>query len=341
MQCVNCEFENIPGMQICVRCQSSLNFGEVAVEPPRARRWRLWTRFERIGHGLRSAIPNPSNILNSLSRFRPTLFHPVSFGALVWSIIPGMGHIKEGHKVFGRALLSIWLILILLSLMTLGLGWSWWCLAAAIAVHTVAVTSLLGANLGYESIVIRAIFGILLFWCIQFLIYQPVQWFAGRFYQPLPVSGLQGSTVVANGDGLLFEGAWLRPDEFVKGALVVYEIRAGGDYQQGFVNAGLGLDRIVGVPGDHIEVTKGTLLVNHQPPKVGQEPLGSLFRPANFSYQLGVNEYAILPSQLRFNVHGAVQVDALVQAVSRVRLEQVLGRVVFRLHPWNRFGRID
>lgn len=57
MQCVNCRFENLPGLAACGRCGASLVLKKsvIAVDPPRAaqrsfgRRLSLWVTKRRGG----------------------------------------------------------------------------------------------------------------------------------------------------------------------------------------------------------------------------------------------------------------------------------------------------
>ncbi|HEY8504800.1 MAG TPA: hypothetical protein VIL46_09475, partial [Gemmataceae bacterium] len=46
MECVNCQFRNIPGSRVCGRCGTTLRFEDldVPVEPPRAPRHGRWLR---------------------------------------------------------------------------------------------------------------------------------------------------------------------------------------------------------------------------------------------------------------------------------------------------------
>jgi hypothetical protein len=107
------------------------------------------------------------------------------------------------------------------------------------------------------------------------------------------------------------------------------------------VRDGFGLDRIVGVPGDYVELKKGRLLVNGQPPRPEEMPLGRTTELVDFAFRVGRGQYAIVPSRLDLAIYGKAQAVPILQQISLVSDDDVLGRVVLRLRPWSRFGRIQ
>lgn len=339
MQCFNCAFENIPGMERCVRCQSLLGLSQVTVRPPRASGVRWGTRLRRACHQAGAAA---GDAWRALPRWRPTSQVGVPWEAVAWSIIPGLGHLKHGNKLTGWLLLGGWLTLLLLAVLTVGLNWCAWCLAGAAAIHAAAILSFLGPELASHSVLARAGFGLVLFLALQWVIYGSVGWLGNRFYTPFPVTGLLPGPLIQAGDTVLHQGPWMRQQTFNRGDLVSYRMgldeRAGYEY---VVHEGFGLDRIVGVTGDHVELKEGRLLVNGQPPRPGAMPLGDLSRLADLTVRVEEGEYAILPSRLNFTIYGNVRAGPILGRLSVVRDENVLGRVILRLHPWSRFGRIQ
>ena len=49
----------------------------------------------------------------------------------------------------------------------------------------------------------------------------------------------------------------------------------------------------------------------------------------------------IIPSRLGIAVHGNLPAGSILAQLSRVRDPEVLGRVVLRLRPWSRFGKVE
>ncbi len=340
MRCVNCDFENMPGMAICVRCQSVLLADDVLVAPPRASAWRLRTAVSRRWHGLGTAIRSawdrrPVRVPVSLTC--------VHWEAVFWSLVPGVGHIKFGGKFLGWLLLTSWLLLLLLSVLAIGLPWGMWLLAGAVFVHTYSLLAFLGGELATYSILSRLLIGLVAFLMLRTVVYDSTRWVGRQFYTPVQLNGMASGELLQDGDVVLCQGNWTRPERFERGDVVMYEIRPsrGGGV---IIHRGFNVDRIVGMPGDLVDVVKGQLLVNGAPIPDGQEPLGGGPRHVSqWSFQLRGGEYLIVPSRVPALVLNLAneRVDLAIERVSRVREEQIRGRVVLRLHPWSRFGHIE
>ena len=114
-----------------------------------------------------------------------------------------------------------------------------------------------------------------LFFTVQLVFYSPSQWLLNRVASVVCIpAGTIGDTIF-RGDGLLVEGNWLRPDSFSRGDLVTYHINPVADNGL-VVQPGTGLDRIVGLPGDTIELDKGILKVNGADLREDELPLGRI-----------------------------------------------------------------
>ncbi len=341
MQCVNCGLENIPGMQLCARCQSRLEFGAVAVAPPRASGLRLQNRLGRLWYaqsGLtqRALGSLGAGVRSALGDGR------VPWSAVFLSIVPGLGHLVRGHRLVGRLILAGWGILIAASVVTLGAPSGWWFIMLTVSLHANAVLSLLGAIRSGLGLFGRMAMGIALFGGLYVGLYRPVGQLGAQVYAPLPLVGMMANSVLQDGDAVLFNGPWTRPDNFARGDLVVYEIKAAQLPQQGYLLAeGLGLDRVVGLPGDLVKLQDGQLLVNGVPPTADQAPLGPLGRLGSFELRVEADELVILPSSVKLNLHGNVTVGPIISLLSRIPLDQVLGRVVLRIQPWSRLGHVQ
>lgn len=341
MQCVNCQFENMPGLTVCARCQSVLQFGEVTVLPPRASRWRLATWATRRVHAASQMVRALGRSLGrALPRWprMPRTFVP--WGAVFRSIVPGLGHIKLGQKRTGRLLLACWGAMLVLAVLLLGLTWSPRCLVAAEIVHVVAIVSLLGAQLSLHGTVLRTCCGLGLFLGLRSFVYQPVCGLGELFFVPLELSGLNAGEAVQNGDVLLYQGRWMRDETFARGDIVVYDIS--GEAQVGYVVQGIGLDRIVGVPGDRIHMRDGAIWINDRLMTSTMHPLGEAnIRLASDTIELAKSEFLIFPSRFELTMYGNVNAPSFIERLSRVQGSEIVGRVVFRTHPWSRFALVE
>lgn len=341
MQCVNCSFENMPGMSTCTRCGSVLQLGDICVQPPRASRHRAATRVQRVLHPLRARVARLHLSRRQLTWLLP---EPVSLPALLWSIIPGLGHLKIRRPRLGWCILSAWLFLMLLAVLSLGTAWHSFFWNGMVATHLVAIVSLFAASLSYERLLVRALFGLVIFVGLHLVLYQPAAWAGSHVCVLLPVPRIGANNTVRKGDILLYQGSWMRPDSFRHGDLVAYRIEA---WQQDgyYVQAGLGLDRIVATPGDHVRVTDGVLYVNGAPLPPDRGTLGALPELNDFEAEVGSGEYLILPTCLDVRLGGEQArnrgiYQRLIGSVSLVRHEDVLGRIWFRLRPLKRFGPV-
>jgi signal peptidase I len=341
MQCWNCEFENIPGAQVCARCASSLELGHVDVVPPRAARLHTVTRLTRAGNRLRSLVPGLTELWR---RARIVTPEPVDWRALAWSIIPGLGHLKTGRLKLGKILLPAWLAMLLLTLATIGTSWNAYALTGAVVVHAVTILSLFAANIAYEGLLMRVLFGLAVFVGVRYLLYDSAIWLGGRFCTVICIDIAPPGTVLAADDALLCEGAWMRPAAYRRGDVVLYRIDAYQD--SGFVvRSGMGVNRVVGVPGDHVKVADGVLFVNGVPPTENETPFGGALPPANLDFQLGQRSYAVFTILDRLNGFRAARREnrppaSLFRQLSVVRHDDIVGRVIVRLRPFSRFGRL-
>ena len=342
MQCINCGFENIPGMDVCVRCQSRLNLGDVAVVPPRASwvhsptRWRqVWYRFRLTLRKLAAAWD--AHWAGSWSPDLPT--------AVVGSLIPGLGLVLKGAGILGWGLLLVWSALLLMTLGTIGTwAYGYWISGLAV-VHALGIAVALRPILFLERTGHRALLGVILFLLIRFGAYATVEWVGRGFYIPLPLNGLVANAILRNGDSVLYDGRWLRPDTFQRGDVVIFRLR-GGTFYAGrqvmyYIPNGWAVDRVVGVPGDRVEFIRGALRVNGEPAASYAHPLADLRRYGDVSLTLEPGQYAIFPSTVPIAVYGQVPVGTFIQKLVHVPGDDILGRVVFRLHPWSTFGRVE
>lgn len=342
MQCINCGFENLPGIAECVRCQSNVALDDVEIIPGRASALHLRTRLGRIHYGLETRIHRfGRGILGRLPRWRPLLPERMGWKSMALTLVPGLGHLRGGERRLGWVLITAWMAFLFLGIMTFPTYFSQWCFAGMVAVHATAIGSLFAANLNYERFVIRALFGIFLFMGLQ---NGPYGWL-GLLRANFAVGLMLGDSMppeidFKRGDGILVAGPWLQGRAFSKGDLVLHRISPIVDPANGVRSGeGLGLDRIVGLPGDKITVSPKGLFINGVP----VEATGDLSRlTANLqeerTYELGESEYAVCPRSIRIIVPMNFRIgsELPLSLVIRPR-ETIIGSPLLRIWPWTRF----
>lgn len=357
MQCLNCGFENIPGMPSCARCQSALEFGDVVVIPRRASRLRFMTRAHQVWYQLRAWVPSvsglwppwrPMTLLPPVRgwwpRWAPVTYSPSPWGALLANLVlPGVGQIRQKQRVFGYLILGSWLACLLLSLLTIATSASTLWFALAAAVHAIALISLFMPTLVFERVLIRAIFGALLFVGMQLYIYWPLTWLGSRFLYPIALDNIIANTTVENGDGVICEGPWMRPKTLKRGDLVLYRFDGMGDGAY-VVQGGYGFDRIIGLPGETIDIDGPNLLINGQPSDSIARPLAVWPVMESSRFTLKSDEYFIVPSSLGMFTHGMgvrpMIPTVLLRGIGVVHRDDIIGRALYRAQPWSRMGAI-
>ena len=112
MQCPACAFENMPGNQACARCGAQLVTDEIDpndLRPPRATTGKK--------HRLQYAL---NRIIDRFPRTRPRWLRwlDADFGlpshaiaAVLWSAIPGLGHLMTGRRRAAAVSLGVWLLI--------------------------------------------------------------------------------------------------------------------------------------------------------------------------------------------------------------------------------------
>lgn len=344
MQCVNCGFENTPGLASCARCRSRLDLGAVSVAPPRrgkGLRDRLTSRGRSaryaVGQVVREAREGLAGIGRRIGTHVTLAGRPVPWRLLLWSILPGMGQIKAGQKRLGRWLLLAWVAACLLALIQTGLPSSWLLYSLLLGIHCTAIALVLAPTMAGRHVMFRLAVGLVIFLGLHLLVYGPIRAAGRGFVQVFQVNRVQPNSWLADSDVLACQGRW-RAGDCRPGDLVLYSIPR-INVGNTFVREGAGVDRIVGMPGDRLAVRQGRLLVNGAEPARGMAPLGALDQWRDVAeIQAGPDEFLIVPSLL--GELRAVPLE-LASQIFRVKKDRIMGKVFWRIRPISRFGPLE
>ncbi len=343
MQCPNCGFENIPGQELCARCQGLLDLAGVDVEPPRraqrtlGRRLRFW--WARVARAERLPISDQSrSALASLGA-------PIRLLAK-WMWLPGMAYFLRGRVVSGLIFLILWLVAIVLAVLRMGLPSGWFLASLVVSIHAAYVASLIQSFRPRDSLGVRVVIGLLTFLVVGSCLYWPVIWTARGFARSVTVTNVRSTPALQDGDVIVHEGRWLRPETFGRGDLVLYDI-VGVGARGYYVRGGPSVDRVVGGPGDVVAVKQGILSVNGREVPADKGPLGPLTGVPDLTITAGRQKYVILPSLMQMRVHASS--EGMRQELARrailtaalVPQDRIVGKVFWRLQPLHRFGRME
>ncbi len=319
----------MPGMELCVRCQSSLELAAVDVEPPRASRYWSVNRWRRIHNRISERLRR--------TRWWSFVARLASAGPAALIVVPGLDLIRHRHRLAGAGMMLGWLLFLVMTLAHGGRGSGQWWLGFAVLLHTVAIVHAMRGS--QARVLVMPMLGLGVFLMLRLLVYAPIGALLEQFYRGFPVTNLAAVRDIENGDVLLYPGPRLSDRPLRRGDLVIYRTR---EYSGGHLRipAGYGLDRIVGMPGEQIAISRGNLLVNGRAISAGFSPLGSWSGLEGLSVTAGPEEYVIFPSALEMTGYVGFR-EQLMLHLSAVKPADIVGRVMFRTQPWSRWGRVE
>lgn len=333
MQCPSCQFENMPGLTRCGRCGGALHSGAVQVDvnPPRAsaRRKRLRKQF--------SAIPKLREQAETLSAqvgktLIPEWVMPdVPESSILWRlIVPGWGQSYLGHRLRGRIIFWSYLACFLSGLLMIGTGWGTLLLGLAVAGHAVSVLDVVlresdsrFERLGKGAMTIAALLG---------GIYVPLWWASLFVASPLVIP--RAAYPFERGDVLLTNNLFRSQ----VGDAVVYNIpyiRFGGQVDGRNANVvleGWRIDRILAGPGQTLAFDGKSFTLDGVP--APHLPLNPRRYRTPFGLTARSGEWIILPTTDQYAT------EVMLAEIGRVPTRNVLGTVIFQLHPLTLFGQI-
>lgn len=349
MQCVNCQFENMPGAGSCVRCGTSMAIAgsAIAIEPPRASTWRKHVRpwlqparasYYRTRDALSGGLPQVyAEFVRSIDT--PSL----SFGLVARMCVPGWAHVYLGHVVRGAVFFAIYLPLLTYALLALGSTNGAIALGIAFGVHAASIIDLLTNE--EQSIRERVMVTPLFVLVSLFVGY----WAMGSAISQIASTRalLRPAGPFATGDVLLFNRWAYSVGAPKPGDVVVYDVpsRPNGvripwaaSREAAYLHLfGERIERIVAGPNSHLQVQDGKLLIDDQPSKY--LPLRVDRLPLSLSLSIPEGHYAIL---LTTDDNMTPDTPAAAwQQFCIVPTKNIVGRVYFRNYPFSRRSWIE
>ena len=345
MQCKNCRFENMPGIEACGRCNSSLRLATATLEvqPPRATPWekraRRWVPF-RSYFRARDAVRTSAAEISHTAHERLAVSLP-SFGVLWRMLVPGLAQLYRGQRVRGYFCLALYVPLLLVNLVIWGTVWGSIFVGLLISVHVSAALDVLWQDNTVPprpaaDTPARIVASLLVALILVLLVYAPAGWLLNRIANPLYMN--YAAAPFAPGDVLLVN-YWATPKI---GQVVLHNnprvpnrVAAPTLMHTTYVFQGPYIDRIVAGPGDKVQVKSGQVHVNGE--KSAWQPLNPARLPQELTITVPDGEYLILPTATP-NVE-AIGTLAW-KSMCLVPEGGILGRVYLRNQPLRRFWLI-
>jgi hypothetical protein len=338
MQCVNCHFENMPGLDHCGRCGTSLRIATAVIDvhPPRARDRRpLRIPLELFGSRIRRAASAALSAgLDSRRVGRP----PELIVARM--IVPGWPQLYLGRKLRGWLLLTSFFGFLITGLLFLGTGFGSIFLGVAVAVHASSVIDLLFEARGAEQL--RILYCFYYGGLVAVVVYWPVIFLFSRFAVPVPI--LQATGFLQPGDTVLYNPSAYRSAPPQPGDVVIYNMasaRIPAAQSQGHRNVvyeigGRQIDRILAGPGQHVTANGGELQIDGQ--LASPKPLNALARFQPGELIIPPQRYLIVPSSVPY-LNGTIPSE-LWKNVAVVPAYAIEGKVYLRNYPLQRLAFI-
>ncbi|MBY0262028.1 MAG: S26 family signal peptidase [Phycisphaerales bacterium] len=339
MECPSCTFQNMPGLTSCVRCGTLMDLSGVDVMPVRASSGRAGRRAQAAARSVRQSATDAAHALERRVPLGLT-FGDVSAAQLLHCLVPGLPQIRSEFpplRLLGWAVLGLWLSFLALAGLFVGTTFSTLLCFGLLSIHGFSISLLFTRSLQNVSIGLRFAFGIGVY-ILLFAVYGPALAGVRSVAVVVPVNNLRVEGAIHNDDILLRTGRWTRPKAFARGDLVVAQIGWRNDGGL-IIRGGLNIDRIIGVPGDVVQARDGALVVNDEVAPPDRQPLAGASWLGSGAITVPDSTYLIMPSTLA--LAPIVNRPDLNGAISLYREDDILGRVILRVRPWSRFGRID
>ncbi len=331
MQCAVCDFENMSDQQRCVRCgaQLILTGQEMAEDymPPRSKGSRKLRPVQYFFN--RMLEKKDFGLLGRLARFfgKSNMLPGWSIAAMLFSVIPGLGHLLDSRIKSGVISFSVWV------------GF-----AIMVALHCVGVvgTVLSGMMFGWHASVvfhagrikehiidtrkrIRTVLAILVVtFTIYALIFITIYSYIDFMTCAFDVAALD----LRKGDTLLIREGRFKAEDLQRGDIISVNfssLRDSGGY--GIRISDVGAAEVLGLPGDKIQISSEGFTVNSDLIEPDMLAKGSLPMP-DVAISIIVPEshvYAVCPFGGKIEGRVAVRVwrDLLV-----IKAEEIQGKAI-------------
>ncbi|HTV47450.1 MAG TPA: S26 family signal peptidase [Phycisphaerae bacterium] len=335
MQCTNCGFQNMPGSEVCGRCSTGLGLATAVVDvnPPRAgslsKYFRRVLPVRMVYFRTRSAL----HAENVAARVRHATATLPPRPLILRLIVPGWSHFYIKQPFRGHLFLWGFVACLLPTFLYFGTTWGSIWLGMAFSVHSSAALDIVTQSLPGAGVRDRIVRSIIVSAILGLVLYLPAMWLIGGFAGPHTV---QTDLVTFRTGDVLLVNRWEAPR---RGEVVLYEFNYNTMLAPGYGEretvqyAGENIDRILAMPGDHVQCNSGRLLINGSPSL--WQPLNPRPLPKEISLTVPDDHYLILPS----GVPGlaGLQDANLWLSAGNISRADIVGRAYLQIHPLSQF----
>jgi signal peptidase I len=344
MQCPSCRFENMPGLDSCGRCGTMLGLSTATIDvnPPRASKSAKRVRKmvpTRLIYQARDVAAEARRVVSGsiVDDSRVPLPTPEVLSRLV---VPGWAHIHLGMPARGQVFLLAYLPLLFLGLLYWGTGMGGVLLGLAFSVHTSSVTDILirQGTVRFPRIMAIAAFVSL---ALAVLVYVPAGLTLTQVAAPIefaidtpPFKRLD--VVLVNHWAFALTSP--RRGDVVLYSPVSVSRLAGDDAQRNHLRymyeENQLIDRIIGLPGDHVVWDQGKLTINGE--AVTWKPLLFERLASHLDITVPSERYLILPSTSVGSIRAGGS-ESFWKNAGMITRQDILGGVYLLSNPLSRF----
>lgn len=346
IKCIKCGLENLDHVSICVECGNPLiqdedTKAELILYPPRAGKFKFFRIFFykilRNTGSLNTKQPEKNENEHNGRPWGELLLDLADFKWALASVIPGFGHVLQKRYYRAFMFFALWLACILFGIFFYGRIISNICFGCAIAIHASAAFDCLPLSLPFFNNIrsrVSIMASLLIFTIICYYLFFNIV--NDRIFGTW-INYARAEPFFLRGDFLLVQ----RQDNYKRGDIVFYETHGqwgSRGYDANFyIPPGIFFDRIVGLPGENIEIIKGKIFVNDKPLNPEYYPIKQdMVR--DMKVVLAENQYFIYdslsPRQNQFPIE-------LLRLHNVVEEDNIQGRAFMIYAPLSRIKFID
>ncbi len=340
MRCPQCQFENIPGRERCIRCNSVLAAVDAALEvyPPRMPAWRK--PFRDVLRWLRSHRVAGTGAASGRVRLGLARIGSDPLVGLVAGVIPGLPHLLARRFREVSLLVLAWFLLLAAGVCLYGSGVGYLLVGLAIGLH-VWIALQFGlletiTELVERAVVIMVVVGVLtlVYWGVPRAL---LHGYAGA-HTALTIPALN----VQAGDYLIVRRMARAPERLPRGTLVlVHPSRFRNERRDLFDDERTEMvGQVVGLPGEAINIRDHTYVVGEEVLDPARFPVPGWLQGASWRVDVPTDSYFI-SSSYQVTGHGRRLTAEAIRSVSVFTAEDIRGQAVLRWWPLSRRGFLE
>ncbi|NOY75588.1 MAG: hypothetical protein GXP32_07330 [Kiritimatiellaeota bacterium] len=354
-RCPKCELDNFDHLALCVECGADLNAETQDIEletdnfsPPRAGRLQICkSLFYQIQRNLGSLTPR---VINADISETHTAVQPKKAKSLfrtfflelrevlaellpaLLSVIPGLGHIYRKRLKRAGIFAAIYLISLALGLFFYGRAFSNICFGVMLTAHAVTIYDSLPISLDFFNSFRARMTTMVLIFMVIILGYRAL-------YNSI-TERVNGAWVAFNAPPAFSSGDFIlisKSHAYKRGDIIFYHDDGGyinleGQYEYAYMGSGLYAERVLGLPGESVEIKDDKIWIDSKPLPENIKPLMNV-KMRNMRISLAKTEYFVYLSTTSPNINTST---SFLLSHNTIAYDNIRGKVFMVYAPLSR-----